>query len=60
MEKRFPKESVEGTDSVLRGSVRASEGFSEGKTKAAFFVKETNRMLPDIGTLDKIVPINFF
>ena len=30
-----PKESVEGADTVLRGSVRAPEGFSEGKPKAA-------------------------
>ena len=29
-EKLFPKESVEGADTVLRGSVRAPEGFSEG------------------------------
>ena len=30
-----PKESVEGDDTVLRGNVRAPEGFSEGKPKAA-------------------------
>ena len=30
-----PKESVKGDDTVLRGSVRAPEGFSEGKPKAA-------------------------
>ena len=30
-----PKESVEGDDTVLRGSVRAPEGFSEGKPEAA-------------------------
>ena len=30
-----PKESVEGDDTVLRGSVRAPEGFSEGKIEAA-------------------------
>ena len=35
VEKLSPKESVEGTDTVLRGSVRAPEGFSEGKPKAA-------------------------
>ena len=30
-----PKESVEGDDTVLRGSVRAPEEFSEGKPEAA-------------------------
>ena len=35
MEKLSPKESVKGADTVLRGSVRASEGFSEGKPEAA-------------------------
>ena len=35
VEKLFPKESVEGAHTVLRGSVRAPEGFSEGKPKAA-------------------------
>ena len=35
MEKLSPKESVEGADTVLRGSVRATEGFSEGKPEAA-------------------------
>ena len=30
-----PKESVDGDDTVLRSSVRASEGFSEGKPEAA-------------------------
>ena len=30
-----PKESVEGDDTVLRGSVRVPEGFSEGTTEAA-------------------------
>ena len=30
-----PKESVEGADTVLRGSVRAPEGFSKGKPEAA-------------------------
>ena len=35
VEKLSPKESVEGADTVLRGSVRAPEGFSEGKPKAA-------------------------
>ena len=30
-----PKESVKGDDTVLRGSVRAPEGFSEGKPEAA-------------------------
>ena len=34
MEKLAPKESVEGADTVLRDSVRAPEGFSEGKPKA--------------------------
>ena len=29
MEKLSPKESVKGTDTVLRGSVRAPKGFSE-------------------------------
>ena len=31
MEKLSPKESVEGAGTVLRGSVRAPEGLSEGK-----------------------------
>ena len=35
MEKLFPKESVEGADTVLKGRVRAPEGFSEGKPGAA-------------------------
>ena len=30
-----PKESVKGDDTVLRGSVRAPKGFSEGKPEAA-------------------------
>ena len=30
MEKLSPKESVKGTNTVLRGSVRAPKGFSEG------------------------------
>ena len=30
VEKLSPKESVEGADTVLRGSVRAPKGFSEG------------------------------
>ena len=32
--KLSPKESVEGASTVLRGSVRAPERFSEGKPKA--------------------------
>ena len=35
VEKLAPKESVEGADNVLRGSVRAPKGFSEGKPEAA-------------------------
>ena len=35
MEKLSPKESVKGADTVLRGSVRAPEVFSEGKPEAA-------------------------
>ena len=35
VEKLSPKESVEGADTVLRGSVRAPEGFSEDKPEAA-------------------------
>ena len=35
VEKLPPKHSVEGPDTVLRGSVRAPKGFSEGKPKAA-------------------------
>ena len=31
MKKLSPKESVEGADTVLRGSVRAPEGLSKGK-----------------------------
>ena len=30
-----PKESVKGDDTVLRGSVRAPKGFSEGKPEAS-------------------------
>ena len=35
MEKLSPKESVEGAITVLRGSVRAPKGFSEGKPEAS-------------------------
>ena len=35
VEKLSPKENVEGAHTVLRGSVRAPEGFSEGKPEAA-------------------------
>ena len=35
MEELSPKKSVEGTDTVLRGSVRAPKGFSEGKPEAS-------------------------
>ena len=35
MEKMSPKESVEGTDTVLRGSMRAPKGFSKGKPEAS-------------------------
>ena len=35
VEKLSPKASVEGKDTVLRGSVRAPKGFSEGKPEAA-------------------------
>ena len=35
VEKLAPQESVEGADTVLRGSVRVPEGFSEGKPQAA-------------------------
>ena len=35
VEKLSPKKSVEDADTVLRGSVRAPEGFSEGKPEAA-------------------------
>ena len=35
MKKLSPKESVEGAHTVLRGSVRDPEGFSEGKLEAA-------------------------
>ena len=33
VEKLSPKESVEGGDTALRGSVRALKGFSKGKTE---------------------------
>ena len=33
--KLSPKEIFEGANTVLRGSVRAPKGFSEGKSKAA-------------------------
>ena len=35
VEKLSPKESVEGTATVLKGSVRAPKGFSEGKPEAS-------------------------
>ena len=35
MEKLSPKESVKVANTVLRGSVRAPEGFSQGKPEAA-------------------------
>ena len=35
VENMSPKESVKGAHTVLRGSVRAPEGFSEAKPKAA-------------------------
>ena len=35
VKKLSPKESVEGADTVLRGSVRAPKEFSEGKPKGA-------------------------
>ena len=35
VEKLSPEESVKGANTVLRGSVRAPEGFSEGKPEAA-------------------------
>ena len=35
LEKLSPNESVKGAHTVLRGSVRASEGFSESKPEAA-------------------------
>ena len=35
VEKLSPKECVEGADNVLRGSVRAPEGYYEGKPEAA-------------------------
>ena len=35
VEKLSPKESVKGANTVLRGSVRAPEGFSKGKPEAA-------------------------
>ena len=34
-EKMSPKDSVEGADTLLRGSVRALNGFSDGEPKAA-------------------------
>ena len=34
VEKLSPKESVEGGDTALRGSVRAPKGFSKKKPKA--------------------------
>ena len=35
MKKLFPKVSVQGDHTVLRGVVRAPKGFSKGKPKAA-------------------------
>ena len=35
VEKLYSKESVEGDDTALRGSVKAPKGFSEGKPEAA-------------------------
>ena len=37
-----PKESIKGADTVLRGIVRAPEGFSKGKPEAT---KPRGRML---------------
>ena len=45
MKKVSPKESVEGDDIVLRGSVRAPEGFSEGKPKAAAAARSFNSLI---------------
>ena len=35
VEKLYSKESVEGGDTALRGSVKTPKGFSEGKPEAA-------------------------
>ena len=35
VEKLSPKECFEGADTVIRGSVKALEGFSEGKPEAS-------------------------
>ena len=51
MEKLPPKESVKGADTVIRGSVRAPEGFSQGKPEAA---KPRGRNLQ--GFADKVWP----
>ena len=49
--KLSPKGSVEGDDTVLRGRVRAPEGFSEGKPKA-----EKPRGPIPLGFADKGLP----
>ena len=54
--KLSPKESVKGADTVLRGSVRVPEGFSEGKPEAA---KPRGRSPPVIRNFGKNFVKNF-
>ena len=49
VEKLSPKESVEGADTVIRGSVRAPEGFSESKPKAAKLRGQSPRGFAAVG-----------
>ena len=69
VEKLSPKESVEGADTVLRGSVRAPEGFSEGKPEAAkprgrsprgFAAEGLPEENPSVSTLNTLLRGQFF
>ena len=48
VEKLSPKKNVKGANTVLSGSVRAPEGFSEGKPEAA---KPRGRSLRGVHTV---------
>ena len=68
VEKLSPKESVKGADTVLRGSVRAPKGFSEGKPEAAkprghspqgFAAKGLHEENPSVSTIDTLLGDSF-
>ena len=42
VEKLSPKESVEGANTVLRGSVRAPNGFAQGKSRGSLHTAPQN------------------